>query len=287
MKQIAVVGASGVLGQELIRQLSSQSYEVRSIIRDVNKLSAVAPYSKNIWMGDARYPEELAGCFRGIDTVITTLGKSISIFTHEPDGFYEIDYRANINLLCEAQRAGVHQFVYVSIFGSESSSRLRQGWMQEQFSQELMKSGLSYTIVKPVGLFSGLHDLVIMGRWGAIPTPGSGLPKTNPIHQKDLARFCVAHLHEHNAVLEVGGPEIHSRNEVAKLVCRKTKCRTTVNIPTWIVKLGLGFIRLLISQNLYDKLAFFTFITTHEMVAPKYGQQTFEDYLARELDEEG
>jgi uncharacterized protein YbjT (DUF2867 family) len=284
-QRIAVAGASGILGQELIRLLHQQNYWVRSILRDSDKRARVEPYSNEVWLADVCHPEEITGCFRDIDIVITTVGKSVSIFTHESADFWNIDYQANVNLLREAQRAGVKHFMYVSIFGSEISPKLRQGWTQEMFSQKLMESGISYAIIKPVGIFSGLHDLVIMGQKGVLLTPGDGSPKTNPIHQQDLARFCVEHLAETNVVLEVGGPEIHSRQEVADLVCRMTQCRFSLKVPVPFARLGTKLIRLF-NRNLYDKLSFFTYITTHDMVAPQFGHHRFEDYLQQLLDEE-
>jgi len=177
----------------------------------------------------------------------------------------------------------VKHFVYVSIFGSETSPKLRQGWAQEMFSQELMKSKLSYTIIKPVGLFSGLHDLIIMGKQGLLLTPGDGSPLTNPIHQHDLAQYCMEHLQDPNAVLEVGGPETHTRREVAELICEMARCRFNINVPTFFIRPGLLLVRLF-NRNLYDKLSFFTYITTHNMVAPAYGNQRFKDYLKQELE---
>jgi len=40
----------------------------------------------------------------------------------------------------------------------------------------------------------------------------------------------------------------------------------------------------LLDRNLYDKLSFFTHITTHDMVAPAYGQRKYETYLREEED---
>nr|WKN35117.1 NAD(P)H-binding protein [Tunicatimonas sp. TK19036] len=281
-KCVAVAGASGVLGMELIQLLSQQSYRVRSIIRDPQKRDRVEPYSDEVRVADASHPDQLRGCLDGVDIVITVIGKSVSLFTSEAPSFYDIDFVANLHLLHEAQQAKVPRFVYVSIFGSETSPELRQGWMQERFSQVLMKSGLSYTVIKPVGFFSGLHDLIIMAKSGLLFTPGDGTPKTNPIHQRDLAKVCVDHLESGPEVLNVGGPEIHTRNEVAKQVCQMTRCKATLNIPKPFVKFGLGLVRL-INRNLYDKLSFFTYITTHDMVAPKFGSLTFENYLKEEL----
>lgn len=277
MKRVLLAGASGVLGMEILKILHQKGYVLRVLIRDTTKERLVRPYCDEVFVGDAADPSALKGVCQGIDIVLSTVGKSVSLFTNSPASFFDIDHRANANLLAEAQSAGVTRFLYISIFGSETSPKLRTGWSQELFSQELMKSGLHYTIVKPVGLFSGLHDLIIMGKKGIIITPGNGKPVTNPIHQQDLAEVCVQCLEEGPTVMEIGGPEIHSRNEVAKVVAEHTNARM-INVPLWLVWMGLRLLRPF-SQNLYDKLSYFTYITTHDMVAPPYGKQTFEVYL--------
>ena len=149
------------------------------------------------------------------------------------------------------------------------------------FAQNVMHYFPSHTIVKPVGIFSGLNDLLIMGQSGLVMTPGDGTPVTNPIHPRDLADFCIRHLEDGPKVVNVGGPEVHSRNQVAQKVCKVTRCLAPANIPLWLVRPGLALIKLF-SQNFYDKLNYLTFVTTHDMVAPKYGSLTFEDYLREE-----
>ncbi|MEO0332124.1 MAG: NAD(P)H-binding protein, partial [Bacteroidota bacterium] len=104
-KQIAIAGALGVLGQEILPLLAKEGYYIRSIIRRKDKHNQVSSFSNDVWITDARRPEKLVGCFDGIDIVISTVGKSISIFTPEPDTFFEIDYQANCNLLREAQQS--------------------------------------------------------------------------------------------------------------------------------------------------------------------------------------
>ncbi len=60
------------------------------------------------------------------------------------------------------------------------------------FEDALQASGLDYTIIRPVGFFSGLNDLAIMAKRKVIPiVVGDGQAKTNSIHQKDLAKVVV------------------------------------------------------------------------------------------------
>ena len=277
MKKVLLAGATGALGLEILKLLRGEGYYVRALIRDANKKATVLPYCDEVFVGDATHRASLAGACQDIDIVLSALGKSVSLFTQESASFHAIDYQANAHLLSESLEAKVPRFVYVSIYGSETSPSLRVGWSHELFAQALQRASLSYTVIKPVGLFSGLHDLIIMGRRGLLVTPGDGEPVTNPIHQRDLAEVCVQCLEAGPPVMDVGGPEIHSRSEVATLVARHTQART-VNVPLGWVAAGLGIVRPL-SRNLYDKLSYFTYVTTHDMVAPPYGQQTFEAYL--------
>jgi uncharacterized protein YbjT (DUF2867 family) len=281
MKNILLAGATGVLGTELLMLLRRTNYRVRALVRRPEQEAQVRPYCHEVLVGDATDPAALRGACHGIDIVLTTVGKSVSLFTNSTASFMDIDYQANLNLLREAQRTKVTRFVYVSIYGSETSPKLRVGWSQELFSQQLKQSSLSHTVIKPVGMFSGLHDLVIMGKKGWVITPGSGECLTNAIHQRDLANACAQYLEEGPPVIEVGGPEIHSRNEVAQLVATHTGARL-LHVPRWLVLLGLRVLRPF-SKNIHDKLRYFTYITTHDMVAPPYGKRTFAHYLDEEL----
>ena len=277
MKNVLLAGATGVLGTKILKLLRRTDYQVRALVCHPEQETTVRAHCAEVFVGDATDPSSLHGACQGIDIVLTTIGKSISLFTNSAASFMDIDYQANLNLLNEAQAAGVRRLVYISIFGSETSPKLRVGWAQELFARQLMQSELDHTIIKPVGFFSGLHDLVIMGKRGFVITPGDGECLTNAIHQHDLAQVCLQCLEEGPPVMEVGGPEIHSRDEVAQLVADHTGTRR-FNAPLWLVLIGLRALRLF-SSNLYNRLSYFTYITTHDMLAPPYGERTFSAYL--------
>lgn len=284
MQKILVAGASGPLGRELVKLLHAGGIDHCAHIRNPQKRHLIERYCHDIRMADVTRPETVRGLCRGVHTIINTVGKSVSLFTHDRQNFYDIDYRGNLNLLNEARRAGVSRFIYISILGSETSPRLRQGWAQELFSREVMASGMEHMIVKPTGLFSGLHDLLIMGRRGIVPTIGDGKAVTNPIHQHDLALTILDHLQEGPQVLEAGGPDIHSRKEVSDWVKDITGARG-IKVPPFLARKGSHLWRP-VKPEFYDKFRFFTYITTHDMVAPKYGSLELRPYLERTYKEE-
>jgi len=278
MLKVLVAGASGTLGFNVVKKLQSAGYQVIGQIFSPEKREKVAPYCDRVWVADLTKPEDLDGICEGVDIAFSAVGKSVSLFNNSALSFIDLDFRGNLHLMQEALKAGVKRFVYVSIFGSEISPKMRQGWSHELFAQNVLHHFPSCTVIKAVGMFSGLNDLLILGKTGLVITPGSGKHRTNPIHQRDLAEVCITYLKTGPCVVEVGGPEVHTRNEVAEQVCQVTRCIKTINVPTWLVKPCLLLVRIF-SRNLYDKLLFFTYITTHDMIAPRFGKLRFRDYL--------
>ncbi len=272
-----IAGATGVLGFEVLKILSQRNIPVRALVHRPESKSKVSPYTDDIFVADACEIDNLDGLCDSVDIVFSALGKSVSLFNPESGDYNNTDYLCNRNILHVALNEGVSRFVYTSIKGSDIAYNLQIAQVHHRIQNLLEKSPLSYTIIKPVGFFSGLHDLIIMGKRGLIPVPGSGNFKTNSIHQTDLALVVANNLVEGPRILEVGGPEIHSRNEIAQMVKEKTGARI-IHIPVALAKAGtfpLSFIKKGVAAN----LNYFSFVSTHDMIAPPHGKITLREYL--------
>ncbi len=145
------------------------------------------------------------------------------------------------------------------------------------FEDELRASGLEYTILRPVGFYSGLNDLAIMAKRKMIPIIGDGLARTNSIHQEDLAEVVVKFLNEGPELIEVGGPQIHTRLEMAEMIKEKIGGQI-IKIPKNVAEVGVAIPKFF-SDDMGDKLDYFTFITTNDMIGESHGSITFKDYL--------
>jgi len=277
MRKVLIAGASGSLGMEVARKLSHSSIPFRALVSSKESAAQLDPYTQDIWIADAQKADELEGMCEGISHVFSSLGKSVSLFTNDHQDYEKIDYECNKNILNEAERAGTGRFVYSSILGSDADHNLRLAQVHYKVHQLLKQSTLGYTVVKPTGFFSGLHDLVIMGKKGVIPVIGSGKFLTNPIHHADLAQKVLELLWDGPEEVEVGGPEILSRKEIAKIVQKKTKGRI-IYLPEVLVRAGLPLFSLL-TKDLSHNLDFFTYVTTRDMIAPSYGSHSFRDYI--------
>ncbi|GAB3538431.1 hypothetical protein GCM10027443_33350 [Pontibacter brevis] len=161
-----MAGATGHLGQHLLRELQLQEYSVTVLARSATKAAALAPAPDAVFVADATIPEQIAGGCDGVEVVVSALGKSISLKDKSRSSFYDIDYGANFNLLLEAKKAGVQQFFYISAFKAEEHPELAYFKAHADFSEALMKSGISYSILQPTALFSAFDEVVALARKG-------------------------------------------------------------------------------------------------------------------------
>lgn len=278
MDKILIVGAAGSLGLEVVKNLSQSQIPFRALASHHESAEKLKPYTSDIWIADARNPDELRGLCDGISIVFSSLGKSVSLFTIDKGNYDQVDYEANRNIIAESCNTQVKRFIYCSIKGSDSATDLKLAEVHKKVQELIEKSFESYTIIQPTGFFSGLNDLLIIAKRGLLVLPGSGNYRTNSIHHKDLAEVVVDHLYSGPKKMEVGGPEVHSRDEMAQIVQEKTKARL-IHVPEWMMKMGIPAIGL-VSKNMAHNLDYFRHVTTTDMVAPKYGSRTFRDYVA-------
>ena len=266
MKKVLVAGATGYLGKYLLKELQARGYETVALARNARKLEGI-PVS--IIEAEATQPETLAGGFGGVDYVISTVG-----ITRQKDGltYMDVDYQANVNMLQEAQQAGVNKFIYVSVLNGQEMQHLKMVEAKEWFVDELKSSGMDYTIIRPNGFFSDMTEMLDMARKGKVYLFGDGEWKGNPIHGEDLARFITDHLETDDRELDVGGPDLMTQNEIAALAFETVgKTPRISHIPIWVRNLALGLIRFFTGQKVYGPIEFFMTVMTRDMVAPQVG----------------
>lgn len=277
MEGILIAGAGGALGFEVAKKLAASKTPFRVLALNRKSADKLEPFTPDIWIADARDPEAIKGMCKGISIVFSSLGKSVSLFTVDEGDYDEIDYECNKNIVAEATYAGVSRFVYCSIKGSDSASLLKLAEVHKKVQDLIEEVFEDYTIIKPTGFFSGLNDLLIIAKRGLLLLPGSGNYRTNSIHQEDLAQVVIDHLYAGPKKMNVGGPEIHTRDEMARIVQEKTGARL-LHVPEILMHMGLPVIGAF-SKSVAHNLDYFRHVSTRDMVAEKYGHITFRDYV--------
>lgn len=116
---IALTGATGFIGQFLLRELPKRGYRLRVLLR---RPSIIPIESASAVVGDLGRPQNMAAALAGIDAVIHSAG-----IAHAMSGVPEDDYRvlnteATVHLARAAQRAGVKRFVFLSSIRAQSGA---------------------------------------------------------------------------------------------------------------------------------------------------------------------
>lgn len=282
MKKMLLAGATGQLGNHIFRELKVQGYDVRVLARHVRKAQSLFPNPEELVLADATDPAVLAGCCTDVDVVISAIGKNVSLRHQGQGSFQRVNYGANLNLLQEAERAGVKQFIYISAYGADRYPQLAYFKAHADFERRLRQSRLAHAILQPVMLFSAVDEMVSMAQKGRIGQMGKGDKRINPIHDGEVAKAVLQCIGRPNQTMALGGPKVYTRKELAELVCELASYAGRVQeIPLDYMTTLLPLVRLL-SSNLHDKLAYLEVLSKEDFVAPPVGKLSLETYFELE-----
>ena len=114
---VALTGATGFIGQWLLKELPKRGYRLRVLLR---RPSTVPIDAASAVVGDLARPVNMAAALADVDAVIHSAG-----LAHAMSGVPEDDYRmlntqATIGLARAAQRAGAKRFVFLSSIRAQS-----------------------------------------------------------------------------------------------------------------------------------------------------------------------
>ena len=146
--------------------------------------------------------------FRGehFDAIVSCMASR----TGTPRDAWAIDHDAHAKVLTTAKNAGVNQMVLLSAICVQKPLLAFQQ-AKLAFEQQLMQSGLTWSIVRPTAFFKSLSGQVARVKSGKpFLVFGDGtLTACKPISDDDLANFiadCVDDPTLQNRILPVGGP---------------------------------------------------------------------------------
>ena len=112
-----ITGASGFIGQELVRSLLSDGHDIYALNRDK---ASILPQSVNqIPIGDFSElePERIRRVFDGIDVVIHTAAR-VHVMSDSADDplteYRKVNLDATMALARQAEKAQVKRFIFIS-----------------------------------------------------------------------------------------------------------------------------------------------------------------------------
>lgn len=277
MQTVFIAGATGYLGRFLCAEYRRRGAYVTALVRDKARAGTVD--ADSLVEAEATRPETLAGIMDGADLVVSALG-----ITRQADGltYRDVDYRANLNLLGEAERAGVPRFAYVHVLNADRMRHVPLVAAKADFVDTLRTSRIASTVIAPSGYFSDMGDFLAMARGGRVWLFGSGAHRINPIHGADLAAAIADATAAGTDWLDIGGPEVFTHEDLARLAFTALDRPARVTrLPDLLRRAALAALPVLTPRRIHGPARFFLTAMAMDMVGERHGKRCLADHFAR------
>ena len=255
---ILVVGSTGTLGRQIVKQALDEGYQVKCLVRDFRRSSFLQDWGAELVYGDLSIPSTLPLAFRGVKIVIDSATiRSTSSYTSET-----IDWKGKLALLEAAKLNGVKKFIYFSVLNAAKNPSIPLMDLKLRIEKELEKSNINYTIFQCSGFFQGLisqYALPVLEN-ETIWLPGDSAPVAY-IDTQDAAKAVVRTLKSSNydnKKVSLIGEKFWTPKEIIQL-CERLSGKTAKisYIPVIAFTLLRNFFRLFeFTWNIADRLQF-------------------------------
>lgn len=216
--RVMVVGSTGYIGKFVVKELIRRGYKVTAFARErsgIGGKQSMEDVQKEFDGAEVRFGDVCdfdslreRGCPEGkVDVVVSCLASR----TGGIEDSWKIDYQATKNALEVGKACGASKFVLLSAICVQKPL-LEFQRAKLKFEEELMGSGLTYSIVRPTAFFKSLAGQVdSVKNGGPYVMFGDGkLAACKPISEGDLAKFmadCITDEDKQNKILPIGGPD--------------------------------------------------------------------------------
>ncbi|HJN19669.1 MAG TPA: NAD(P)H-binding protein [Candidatus Nitrosopelagicus sp.] len=221
---ITITGANGFVAKNLRNFLSKNHIKVIAIARKTFQKhhTETAVYSKTL------LEKGLQNKLRNCDALVHLIGigKQSSKYNFEGN----VDLTKNMIKTCK--KSGIKKIIYISGLGVTKNSRSDYFISKYKAEQEIINSGLNYTIFRPsyiVGKKDYLSKFVLKQiKKGIVIIPGSGKYHLQPIFVEDVAKIILESISEKkfsNKILDLVGPEIIKFEDFVRYFVKNKKIR--------------------------------------------------------------
>ncbi len=240
---LLLTGASGLLGEAVLRRLIARGIPVRCLVRDPRRLGAQR-VRVQLAIGDLADPSTWRNALRGVDAVVHLAGGA----RDQPRASVEeLNGLAAWRLLRAAERVGARHFVWLEPLGATPHHPMRMHRAKALAAAAVRAAPLPTTTLAHSLIYAPgdrhLRWLERLGLLPAVPLVGRGAARTQPLWAEDAADCVLALLAappDGHARVELAGPEILTQREVVKLVLRAAgHRRRTLPVPLATLRAGL------------------------------------------------
>lgn len=246
---ILITGATGYIGQHLVRRLVAQGERPRCLVRDPRKAQRLFPGADlEIARGDTTDPASLAEAVKGVETIVHTAFMTADRKEGPGNRYDETNVQGTGHLVAAAESAGVRRMIELSGLGTKPDKP--GSYMQGRYlaEQRLKESQLDWTILRPSVLFGkdapfikGLSELIEHSP--VVPLIGGGKVMFQPIYVEDVVSVIMWVLarpeQSSRQTFTIGGPDYYSFTQMIDALTHALH-RTRLKAPAPRPLVGVG-----------------------------------------------
>ena len=256
---VAVIGGSGFLGRATVEQLARAGKRVIVLCRNAERAKYLKPMGDvgqiTIIAGNAMDAQTLDHVIASADAVVNLVG-----ILAEGGGqrFDKLQGELPGLIGAAATRHGLEALVHVSAIGADADSASRYARSKAAGEAAVKKAYPASVLLRPSVIFGPRDDF--FNRFAsmamiapALPLPGGGGMKMQPVYVDDVARAIVVALgiagsqfSPAGKTYELGGPDILSFKQLMAMTLRHSeRRRALVPVPFGLLAFGTTFASLL------------------------------------------
>jgi uncharacterized protein YbjT (DUF2867 family) len=204
---ILVTGATGSNGKEIVKRLTTRNVQVRPMVRNRDRTSAIAVPNVEVVEGDFDRPATLLDSLAGVERAFLLTSSS------------ERAQAQQIAFIDAARQSSVAHIVKLSQFGADANSTGRFQRYHAAVEAVLMASGIAYTFLRPNLFMQGLLNLRSTIATQSAFYVAAGDAKVSAVDVRDVAEVAVAALMEaghEGKIYELTGPQALTHAEMAE-----------------------------------------------------------------------
>lgn len=303
---ILVVGGTGTLGRQIVKDLIDKGYSVRCMVRNVRKSNFLREWGAELVYGDLTLPETIPMTLKGISTVIDAATLRAE---DETATLKKVDLIGKIALVKAAKIANVEQFIFFSIRQNNTFQSIPLLRLKQKVENILVESGIPYTVFFISGFYQGLisqYGIPILEQQTIYTTQESAA--ISYIDSRDAAKLCTQYLlslssgdlKKSSKKIIMNGPKAWNSEQIIKL-CEELSGQSAV--VSFLSPFLIGLTKQIMSLSkwtwdIQDRLAFSEMLSNTKMENKNqisdsslpdmklieltdYFQEYFEDILKR------
>ena len=117
---ILVLGGTGTLGRQIVKQALDEGYQVKCLVRDFRRGAFLRNWGADLVYGDLSKPSTIPIALKGVSIVIDAATiRSTSNYTSET-----VDWRGKIALIEAAKLVGLKKYLYFSVLNAANNSAI-------------------------------------------------------------------------------------------------------------------------------------------------------------------